>query len=185
MMKKYYYLNSAQQQMGPIYAEDFVRLELDGNTYVWCEGMPNWTKANQVPELLSYLSNTTNTSFGGVGAPKINSTNTENSYRNGAPSYSNMSSNPPQAPCPDNYLVWSILTTIFCCLPFGVVAIVKSSKVENLWKQGFYQEAIKMSQEAKRWSVISAISYAVFLVLYFVFALIAVAMGAMGTAVLL
>jgi hypothetical protein len=96
-----------------------------------------------------------------------------------------MSSNPPQAPCPDNYLVWSILTTIFCCLPFGVVAIVKSSKVENLWKQGFYQEAIKMSQEAKRWSVISAISYAVFLVLYFVFALIAVAMGAMGTAVLL
>ncbi|MGB4290272.1 MAG: CD225/dispanin family protein, partial [Dethiobacteria bacterium] len=24
----------------------------------------------------------------------------------------------------DDYLVWAILATIFCCLPFGIVAIV-------------------------------------------------------------
>lgn len=31
--------------------------------------------------------------------------------------------------CPDNYLVYSILTTLFCCLPFGIVGIVKSAQV--------------------------------------------------------
>ena len=46
---------------------------------------------------------------------------------------------PPQQPVgqvPNNYLVWSILVTIFCCIPFGIVAIVKSSQVNGLWAQG-------------------------------------------------
>ena len=37
---------------------------------------------------------------------------------------------------PDNYLVWAILSTVFCCLPLGIVAIVKASKVDALWAQG-------------------------------------------------
>ena len=30
-----------------------------------------------------------------------------------------------------NYLVWAILATIFCCIPFGIVAIVYSSQVSG------------------------------------------------------
>ena len=69
---------------------------------------------------------------------------------------------PPQTPPapqpiakPDNYLVWSILTTVMCCLPFGIVAIVKSSKVDSLWAQGQYAEAQKSANDAKMWSMIS------------------------------
>ena len=32
---------------------------------------------------------------------------------------------PPAGQAPDNYLVWSILVTLFCCLPFGIVAIAR------------------------------------------------------------
>ena len=58
---------------------------------------------------------------------------------------------------PDNYLVWAILTTIFCCLPFGIVAIVKSTKVDGLWASGQYPAAEIASAEAKRWSIIAAV----------------------------
>ena len=71
-MKKYYYLNSAQQQMGPVYADEFPRLGLNGETYVWCEGMPNWVKANQVPEILPYLNGHSQVYGGGASYGNAN-----------------------------------------------------------------------------------------------------------------
>ncbi len=57
----------------------------------------------------------------------------------------------PQMPQkPDNYLVWAILSTLLCCLPFGIVAIVKSSKVDSLWYAGNHAEAIQASNDAKK-----------------------------------
>ncbi|MCG5212465.1 CD225/dispanin family protein [Streptosporangium soli] len=56
----------------------------------------------------------------------------------------------PQTP-PDNHLVAAILTTLFCCLPFGIVSIVKSSQVNSKWAAGDYQGAIVASDEAKTW----------------------------------
>ena len=32
---------------------------------------------------------------------------------------------------PDNNLVWAILATVLCCLPFGIVAIIKSTQVDS------------------------------------------------------
>ena len=34
---------------------------------------------------------------------------------------------------PDNFLPWAIVSTVLCCLPFGIVAIVYASKVDTLW----------------------------------------------------
>ncbi|MFD1540002.1 CD225/dispanin family protein [Nonomuraea guangzhouensis] len=56
----------------------------------------------------------------------------------------------PQTP-PDNHLVAAILTTLFCCLPFGIVSIVKSSQVNSKWQAGDYQGAVQSSEEAKTW----------------------------------
>lgn len=78
---------------------------------------------------------------------------------------------------PDNYLVWAILTTVLCCLPFGVVAIVKSSQVDTLWQQGRYDEAFKASESSKKWSIISAIVSLVFGVIYFFLTLVGAMAG--------
>lgn len=78
---------------------------------------------------------------------------------------------PPIQNKPDNYLVWAILTTIFCCLPFGVVAIVHAAKVDGLWTSGNYNGACEYSDKAKKWSIISAICGAVSLVLSIIFGL--------------
>lgn len=69
---------------------------------------------------------------------------------------------------PDNYLVWAILTTILCCLPFGIVSIVKSTQVNTKWMTGDYAGAQQASKDAKKWAIISAIGAVVFWILYVV-----------------
>ena len=54
---------------------------------------------------------------------------------------------------PDNYLVWAILSTVLCCLPLGIVAIIKASKVDSLWAQGLQDEAIQTAKDAKKWCI--------------------------------
>lgn len=59
--------------------------------------------------------------------------------------------------CPKSYLVWAILTTCLCCLPFGIYAIVRAAKVEKCYYTGDYENAVKASQDAKKYSIIAAI----------------------------
>ncbi|MRJ09517.1 CD225/dispanin family protein [Ornithobacterium rhinotracheale] len=70
---------------------------------------------------------------------------------------------------PENYLVWAILSTCFCCLPLGVVSIVKSLEVSSKWEAGNYEGARKSSEDAKKWAIYSALSVTIiyFLILMF------------------
>ena len=72
-------------------------------------------------------------------------------------------------PAVSNHLVWSILVTIFCCLPFGIVAIVYSSKVNGKLEMGDYEGALSASNKARTWIIVSAVS----IVLWAVIAVIA------------
>ena len=84
-------------------------------------------------------------------------------------------------PKPDNYLVWAILTTILCCLPFGIVSIVYSTKVDNLYYAGQYEEAQAKAKSAKTWAIIAASSGFVFLALYLIVVVVlGVSMAAFG-----
>ncbi len=77
---------------------------------------------------------------------------------------------PPQRE-PDNYLVWAILVTVLCCLPFGIVSIVYSTKVSGLWAQGRYPEAQTAADNAKKWAIIGAVvgvaAYVIGVILWF------------------
>ncbi len=53
------------------------------------------------------------------------------------------------------HLAESILVTLFCCMPFGVVAIVYAAKVSGLVAQGRIEEAKAASQSAKKWCWLS------------------------------
>ncbi|MBT0566312.1 CD225/dispanin family protein [Williamsia sp. CHRR-6] len=58
---------------------------------------------------------------------------------------------------PENYLVWAILCTVLCCLPLGIVSIIKSNSVNTLWAQGDQMGAARASEEAKKWAMWGAI----------------------------
>ena len=79
--------------------------------------------------------------------------------------------NPAPAP-PDNNLVWAILSTIFCCIPLGIVAIIKATKVKELWALGDYEGAQKASKDALKYSLWGAAITFVFVMLYILFVVI-------------
>lgn len=61
---------------------------------------------------------------------------------------------PPSATVP-NYLVFAILTTVFCCLPTGIPAIVFAAQVNGKLQAGDIAGAQAASKNAKMWCWIS------------------------------
>jgi len=86
--------------------------------------------------------------------------------------------NPAGSP-PDNNLVWAILCTVLCCLPLGIVSIIKSTKVKELWAQGDHEGAQKAADDAKKYAIWGAVIGLVVLVLYFIL-VFAIGIGSAG-----
>ena len=78
---------------------------------------------------------------------------------------------------PDNNLVWAILCTVLCCLPLGIVSIIKASKVKDLWAHGDHIGAQKAADEAKKYAIWGALVGVIFIVLYVI---VVVVMGLGG-----
>jgi len=82
----------------------------------------------------------------------------------------------PMEPKPDNYLVWSILATLFCCLIPGIVAIVYAAQVDTKWMMGDYAGAREAAKTARTWTLVAfilglagIIAYIIIFAIYAVF----------------
>lgn len=81
---------------------------------------------------------------------------------------------------PSNYLVGAIITTIFCCLPLGVVSIVYATQVDSKYAAGDYAGAEEASKKAKQFMIWAIVGGAIAAVAYF--ALVGTAVLASGAA---
>ncbi|MBS3738494.1 CD225/dispanin family protein [Mesohalobacter halotolerans] len=72
-----------------------------------------------------------------------------------------------QQPKPPNYLALAILSTIFCCLPLGIVSIVFSTQVNSKYAAGDYDGALKASKNAKLFWILAAVIGVVVAIIYF------------------
>lgn len=77
-----------------------------------------------------------------------------------------------QAPMmkPDNHMALAVFTTICCCLPLGIVAIIKANGVNTLYMSKQYTAATMAANEAKKWSyagiICSIIIWAAYLLFF-------------------
>lgn len=142
-MEKYYYLDANRNQCGPIEVTQFANCGITDQTFVWREGMPDWKRAGELPELAAYIGGS-RSAFAPGSAPM------------------------PVVGQPSNNLVWAILTTILCCMPTGIYAIICAAKVDTLWYAGLYEEARRMSRKAAQWSIISAVISVALWLLYII-----------------
>ncbi|MCH5232065.1 MAG: CD225/dispanin family protein [Muribaculaceae bacterium] len=73
---------------------------------------------------------------------------------------------------PPTYLIWSILTTVFCCFIPGIVAIIFSSQVSSKFYAGDIEGARKSSRLAEIWIIVSVVLGVLTATLYLPFMLI-------------
>ncbi len=66
------------------------------------------------------------------------------------------------------WLVLSILATLFCCVPTGVVAIVFAAKINTCLNQGDVAGAQEACKKAKLWTIVSAVLALVVVIIYFI-----------------
>lgn len=59
---------------------------------------------------------------------------------------------------PKNWLVESILVTVFCCLPLGIAGIIFAASVEGKFARGDFEGANRAAKTAKTLVIISALS---------------------------
>lgn len=137
-----YYIAENGQQSGPFEPSELLAHGLTVNSLVWCEGMPNWTSASQVPELMALLSGQTFNPgnidtqlpqmppIGGQTqlpqTPPFNPQQPTQPTTYGtpnqpyAPPQYGPSTNQPQNMMPKTWLTESIIATVFCSLCCGV-----------------------------------------------------------------
>ena len=178
-MTEYYIIDNNGNQVGPISEVLFNNYGVTASTLVWCEGMPEWKHASEVPELRHLFGPSIpptppvtpppyqepqQNGNGWTPQPPTNNWQQPQQWGQpqqqwGQPQY--------EQPCPPTYLAWAIVVTLLCCIPFGVVAIIYASKVQSQWQQGDYIGAQRSSQQAKTWTIVAAASSLVIYALYF------------------
>jgi hypothetical protein len=62
---------------------------------------------------------------------------------------------PPPVQQVPNYLWQSIVVTLCCCLPFGIVAIIFAAQVNDKLRRGDVAGAMHSSKQAKMWCLIA------------------------------
>jgi hypothetical protein len=117
------------QQYGPVTAEQLRQWITEGRanaeTLAQAEGGTDWKPLGQIAEFAPQFSAATSSAPPPLtGQPR------------------------PHVP---NYLVPAILCTIFCCLPFGIPAIVFAAQVNSKLQAGDVTGAMESSRKARRW----------------------------------
>ena len=153
-MKQYFYARDAER-VGPVGLDELRRAGLRPATLVWYEGLPDWKPAGELPELSDLFA---------AQAPPPMPSSGERAY---APAEVRPAPAPRRevydhlgGPPPKTYLLESILATVLCCIPLGIVGIVNASKVESRYYAGDVEQARHYSREARKWVKYSVITAA-------------------------
>ncbi len=179
MPKLKYFAIIDGEQKGPFELEELGAAGVRPSTYVWCKGMPDWEKAEDVADICRFYRIRLHDLMhpGSVEAEKRN-----NAQQN-LPASSDSADTPPAFPTrfdryladqdahiptldeidamknkdipPVNMLPAAIIATILFFTPTGIVAIYYAYKTKKLWREGLHEEAHENSRSAKMWTGIS------------------------------
>lgn len=151
-----YFIIQNGQQAGPFSVDQLRTMGITGTTPVWAPGFTDWTTAGAVAELQSIIA--AGDCGGGTTAPppytQPPAYAAQQPY-NGQQPYNQPYHNSNMPLCPKTWLAESILATILCCLPFGIVGIVYAAGVSSKYQMGDYEGAVRASKNAKTWTLVA------------------------------
>lgn len=95
-----------------------------------------------------------------------------NAYYNDGPYYA-----PPNS---TGLIIWSILASIFCCQPLGIVAIVFAAMSKSSFEAGDFEKGYDQQRRAKQFLMWAVISYFAILFISFFFVFLMAFIGALA-----
>lgn len=140
-MEYYILVNGGKQ--GPFTLEEIYTKQISPSTMVWKTGLADWVMAKDLPELTELLANM---------PPEPPRSNSGTNYT-----------------MPKTWLVESILATLFCCIPFGIVGLIYSTQISSYFNHGNYAAAEEASRNAGKWTKIAFFTGIAIYLLYFIF----------------
>ncbi len=143
-----YWVIINNEQRGPLQLDELRGLGINAHTPVWRPGLADWCRAGNLDELAPLLVT--------VPQPPVPSGRiTYGAHVPGAPLHPGAPRM--STPMPESYLPWSIVATLLCCLPAGVVAIVFATQVSSRYERGDIEGSQRASDNAQLWIIISAV----------------------------
>lgn len=133
MEEKKYFYSDGTNRFGPFTFDELKAKNIKRDTYVWYSGLTQWEQASNLAEL-DELFHLVPPAF------DKNRTSVTNNEQETGPK-------PPRT-----WLLESILVTLFCCLPFGIVGIVYAAKVDSAYTRGAFSDATRYSKQAGKWT---------------------------------
>ncbi len=175
-MKEYFYIDVNGNQVGPCQLSDLIGV-INFDTMVWTSELTDWVQARNVAEL----------------ADALNAYQTQQNAYQQQPRQQSTYQQPPRQqrpatrPKPDNYLVLSIISVFFCCIPLSIAAIIYAIKVDEYWSKGDYESAYDASNKAKKlliWSAVATAVLTIAVIIFYIFYILvfAFALGTVGLA---
>ena len=164
-----YWINHNGVQSGPFELDALKEMGLTSAAYVWHEGLDDWKKITQLPELQGVYEMVQEPEAPTPAQPTAarEQVVTGQPYQQQPrqplategqtmPQHDGMPS-AEQEPCPPTNLVWAIISTILCCLPTGIVAIIYALKVTNKYREGDIDGAKRASEVGAWWCIATII----------------------------
>ena len=159
-----YWINHNGVQSGPVDLDAIKEMGLTSRAYVWREGLQDWVKITQMPELQGYyemLAEPVDPQPAQATQQSANGEAVTGQPYQPQPQYTQPQQQyAPQAaaePCPPTNLVWAIISTVLCCIPTGIVAIIYALKVTNKYREGDIEGAKRASEVGAWWCIATII----------------------------
>ena len=162
-------------QAGPFPKNQLMTVGLQPDSFVWRQGLPDWVRAESLPELADIFIN--DSAFGGYARPEepVNPYAGQYPYSQ-RPPYGGQQ--PPYSQHPDpysvygrnpqpiqhtNWLPWAIVGTIFGALfscigmIFGIIGITKANAANRFYNEGFEENGNMSNSSARTMTIIALV----------------------------
>lgn len=175
-------------QKGPFSLEQLPEAGVTPSTYVWCEGMADWEKADEVAEICRFYRNR----LYDIMHPSrdVEEPAGENSAQETGnlpatidpgkptsrfdhflkdtpeqqlPTIEEIEERENKSVPPSSMIGYAWIVTLFCCPPTGIAALVYAYRSKTAWKHGQNELAHDYSRYAKMWV---GVSFFVGIILY-------------------
>ncbi len=160
-MKRYFY-SDGERQFGPYDFEELREEGIEPDTLVWHPGLDSWIPASESDELKRFWEEEKKPVID-LPDEEVPEVFNPEMYRSGSTDHHTTVEKPPK-----NWLLESILVTLLCCNPLGIVAIVYAAQVDTLFYKGEKEKSHKNSRNAAMWTRV-AFAISLFLFLFYFF----------------